>query len=139
MTRDNQPSDESAPCPHPDYERVDGTDGSVPATGDGATGVEANVWEKLYRVEDPEMPISIVDLGLIYRVEIEDGTAVVDMTLTYTGCPARDMLLGEVEMAAASADRVDDAEIRLVWSPGWTVDMITERGEEKLQEFGLSV
>lgn len=139
MTGDYQPSDESAPCPYPDYERVDGTDSSVPATGDDATGAEANVWEQLYRVEDPEMPISIVDLGLIYGVEVDDGTAIVDMTLTYTGCPARDMLLGDVETAAAAADGIDDASVRLVWSPDWTVDMITKRGEEKLQEFGLSV
>ena len=130
-------------CPYPDY-TVEGTPvDDVPATGADATGVEARVWERLYEVEDPEMPVSVVDLGLIYGVTIdeEDGetTAVVEMTLTYSGCPARDMLTGEIESAAASAEGVDDADIRLVWHPEWTVEMVTERGKEDLREFGLSV
>jgi len=118
---------------------VDSVEGEVPATGAGAEGVERDVWQALYRVEDPEMPISIVDLGLIYGVDVEDGVADVNMTLTYTGCPARDMLLGEVERAVAAVDGIEDAEITLVWSPGWTVDMVTEQGRRALREFGLSV
>ena len=138
MTGENLSTEDTA-CAYPEYDAVDETDGSAPATGTGATGVEANVWERLYQVEDPEMPISIVDLGLIYGVEVVDDRVVVDMTLTYTGCPARDMLLEDVESAAESADGVGEAEVRLVWSPDWTVDMVTERGREQLQEFGLSV
>ena len=122
-----------------DYEEKESADGEVPATGRGAEGVERRVWEVLYKVEDPEMPISIVDLGLIYGVEVDDGTATVDMTLTYTGCPARDMLLNEVKQSVSAVDGVDSAEITLVWSPGWTVEMVTEQGKESLREFGLSV
>lgn len=122
-----------------DYDEKESVDGEVPATGEGADGVERRVWEVLYDVEDPEMPISIVDLGLIYGVSVDDGVASVDMTLTYTGCPARDMLLAEVEQSVSAVDGVDEAEITLVWSPGWTVEMVTEAGEESLREFGLSV
>lgn len=122
-----------------EYEEKEGVDSEVPATGHGADGVERRVWEALYKVEDPEMPITIVDLGLIYGVEVEDGVAHVDMTLTYTGCPARDMLISEVKRSVEAADGVEEANITIVWSPGWTVDMVTEQGEQALREFGLSV
>ncbi|MFW5934659.1 MAG: metal-sulfur cluster assembly factor, partial [Halolamina sp.] len=93
----------------------------------------------LYEVEDPEMPVSVVDLGLIYGLELEDGEATIDMTLTYSGCPAREIILEEVEAAAASVDGVDDAEVRLVWAPDWSLDLVTEQGKEALREFGISV
>jgi metal-sulfur cluster biosynthetic enzyme len=125
--------------PDLEYDEVAATGGEVPATGAGATGVERRVWQALYRVEDPEMPISIVDLGLIYGVAVEDGTAAVEMTLTYTGCPARDMLVSEVTRAVRDVEGVEAVEVTLVWSPAWTVDMVTERGENALREFGLSV
>ena len=125
--------------PELEYDEVAGTDGEVPATGAGATGVERRVWQALYRVEDPEMPISIVDLGLIYGVEVVEGTADVEMTLTYTGCPARDMLISEVTRAVRDVNGIDEVDVTVVWSPGWTVDMVTEQGKEALREFGLSV
>ncbi|MDG5778691.1 1,2-phenylacetyl-CoA epoxidase subunit PaaD [Haloarculaceae archaeon H-GB2-1] len=125
-------------CPYPDYE--DGEDVSdLPATGADATGVEARVWDALRDVEDPEMPVSIVDLGLIYGVRVTDGVATVEMTLTYTGCPARQYLLDEVEDAAASAEGVSEAAVSLVWRPEWTVEMVTEDGRAALREFGVSI
>jgi metal-sulfur cluster biosynthetic enzyme len=181
---DHEPPEEP-PCPYPDYEPTARSVADLPNTGADADGVEARVWDALYGVEDPEMPVSVVDLGLIYGVEVREApeepreggdsearsasgrasglrggetasnetakpsrgpreeaagkTAYVEMTLTYTGCPARDMLTGEVEDAAASADGVADAEVVLVWSPGWSVDLVTEQGRQDLREFGLSV
>ena len=123
----------------PDVEYAEGTDGEVPATGAGATGVERRVWQALYRVEDPEMPISIVDLGLIYGVEVDDDSAEIEMTLTYTGCPARDMLISEVTRAVRDVEGIEAVDVTVVWSPGWTVDMVTAEGEKALREFGLSV
>ncbi|SDJ50259.1 1,2-phenylacetyl-CoA epoxidase subunit PaaD [Natronorubrum texcoconense] len=135
----NIPDDTDAtPCAYTDY-REGETNDDLPATGDDATGLAADVWDALYGIEDPEMPISIVDLGLIYGVSVDDGVASVDMTLTYSGCPARDMLTEDVEDAVAAVDGVDDAELRLVWSPEWTVEMVTERGKDDLREFGLSI
>lgn len=137
------PDEDADPCAHTSYEHADdekqAADGEVPATGAGAEGVERRVWEALYGVEDPEMPISIVDLGLIYGVSVAEDVASIDMTLTYTGCPARDMLLGEVKQAVTAVDGVERAEITMVWSPGWTVDMVTEQGKDALREFGLSI
>jgi metal-sulfur cluster biosynthetic enzyme len=84
------------------------------------------------------MPVSIVDLGLIYGLELEDGAVTIDMTLTYSGCPARQIILDDVERAAESVDGVESAEVRLVWSPDWSIDLVTDRGKEALQDFGLS-
>ena len=148
--------------PDLEYDEVAATGGEVPATGAGATGVERRVWQALYRVEDPEMPVSIVDLGLIYGVRVveeseatagddsstdeEDiagdavGTRVaIDMTLTYTGCPARKMLTEEVEEEVRSIEGVSEVALELVWSPNWSLEMVTEQGRADLREFGLSV
>lgn len=143
-------------CAYTDYEHGDPVEG-FPATGEDATGLERAVWDAVYEVEDPEMPVSVVDLGLIYGIEVvpvtsEEGenrgngeagstetVARVYMTLTYTGCPARDMLQDDVRRAAASPDGVDRAEIELVWSPPWRVEFVTDAGRESLREFGVSL
>jgi len=125
-------------CAYTSYDRGEGG-GDLPATGEGATGVAAAVWDALYGIDDPEMPISVVDLGLIYGVDVTDGHAQVDMTLTYTGCPARDRLTEEVEETVAAVDGVEESAVRLVWSPEWSLEMVTETGKERLREFGLSV
>ncbi|MEM4780770.1 MAG: 1,2-phenylacetyl-CoA epoxidase subunit PaaD [Halalkalicoccus sp.] len=134
--------DRPTACAYTDY--VPGEErAEFPKTGEGSSGTERRIWDALYEVEDPEMPISVVDLGLIYDVRVEevDGrtNAVVTMTLTYTGCPARSMLKDDIREAAESAEGVDSAAVRLVWSPEWTVEMVTETGKEDLREFGLSV
>jgi metal-sulfur cluster biosynthetic enzyme len=125
-------------CAYTEYEHGVDPD-NLPATGDDAEGVEADVFAELYEVEDPEMPISVVDLGLIYGVAVEDGHATVTMTLTYTGCPARDYLREDVRQAAERADGVDTAEVELVWSPEWNLELVTEAGKRDLREFGVSV
>ncbi|MFC7045322.1 1,2-phenylacetyl-CoA epoxidase subunit PaaD [Halobacteriaceae archaeon GCM10025711] len=144
MSSEFDAPDDRYPCPYPDYDERGYRDDDLPATGDGAEGVEKAVWDALYAVEDPEMPVSIVDLGLIYGVRVAPGDdtgahATIDMTLTYTGCPARDMLQEDVRRAAASVDGVESASVELVWSPEWSIDMVTEQGKADLREFGLSV
>lgn len=138
MSSDMTPTNDATACAYTEYPEGE-TPADVPATGVRATGVERRVWDALYEVEDPEMPVTVVDLGLIYGVTVEDGRATVEMTLTYTGCPARDMLTDDVEAAAASADGVEEANVRLVWSPEWSVEMVTPDGREQLREFGLSL
>jgi metal-sulfur cluster biosynthetic enzyme len=125
-------------CSYTEYESREVPE-EYPKTGDGATGAEAEVWEALYEVEDPEMPVSIVDLGLIYDVAVDGERAEVEMTLTYTGCPAKDMLTNDVRCAALTASGVQEADVSIRYAPPWSVDMVTERGREQLREFGLSV
>ncbi|ELY96089.1 hypothetical protein C483_00470 [Natrialba hulunbeirensis JCM 10989] len=129
---------DATPCAYTDYRKGEQAN-SLTETGDDATGLEAAVWNTLYEIEDPEMPISIVDLGLLYGVSVQDGVAHVEMTLTYSGCPARDMLTEQVEEAVAAVEGVKDIELQLVWSPEWTTERVTEQGKEDLREFGLSV
>jgi len=125
-------------CAYTDYEDGEVPEG-FPRTGERATGAEAEVWTALREVEDPEMPVSIVDLGLIYDVTVEAGAAAVEMTLTYTGCPAKDLLTNDVRCAALTASSVQDASVSIRYSPPWSVEMVTDAGREQLREFGLSV
>lgn len=82
------------------------------------------VREQLRSVIDPELGLNIVDLGLIYDVEVEDGLATVTMTLTSPGCPAGGMIMSGAQEAARGAEGVDEADVRLVWKPFWTPDRI---------------
>ncbi|MFC7177167.1 1,2-phenylacetyl-CoA epoxidase subunit PaaD [Halosegnis marinus] len=129
-------------CGYTDYVEGVAPD-DLPNTGADATGLEREIWDAVYEIEDPEMPVSVVDLGLIYGVgvrETAEGTeATVRMTLTYTGCPARDMLTDDVREAAAGVAGVDDARVELVWSPEWNLSMVTDAGKESLRDFGVSI
>jgi ring-1,2-phenylacetyl-CoA epoxidase subunit PaaD len=91
------------------------------------------------RVVDPEIPvITIEDLGILRDVTVEaDGHVEVTITPTYSGCPAMDEIAADVgkELAAAG---FEDVSVRLVLSPAWTTDMITERGREALREYGIA-
>ena len=104
-----------------------------------APPTERAVWEALRTVEDPELPVSLVDLGLIYGVDVEDGHAVVALTLTYSGCPARDLITGDVEAAARSVEGVESVAVDVVYSPAWSYDRITDRGRRDLNDHGLAV
>lgn len=116
-------------------------------TGVGATGVEADIWDALYEIEDPEVPVSIIDLDLICDVRVveredeDDETktlGIVEMTLAYAGCPTRDYLENDMQCAILAAG-VDEASVRLRFTPEWIVDMVTEAGHEALREFRLGV
>nr|WP_248904112.1 1,2-phenylacetyl-CoA epoxidase subunit PaaD [Halocatena marina] len=131
-------SDEPEYCAYTEYDRGKSV-AELPNTGENASGLERDVWNALFEVEDPEMPISVVDLGLIYGVDIDDDYATVEMTLTYTGCPARKMLLSDVRKAATSVDGIEESDVRLVWSPEWSVEFVTDAGKNDLREFGVSI
>ena len=74
----------------------------------------------LKEIYDPEIPVNIYDLGLIYGVEVsEDGDAIVTMTLTTPHCPVAESMPAEVEIRAASVPGIRDAEVNLVWDPPW--------------------
>ena len=100
----------------------------------GPSTLEQNIVEALKGVYDPEIPVNIYDLGLIYKVDIADGVVNVDMTLTAPGCPVAETFPGIVEQTVESVDGVDEAHVELVWDPPWTMEMMTE--EAKL-ELGL--
>ena len=87
-------------------------------------GLDEEVREALKLVIDPELGLNIVDLGLVYDVQVEDGKAVVSMTLTSPGCPVGPQILASAQAAAGTVEGVDEAEVNLVWKPFWTQDRI---------------
>lgn len=104
---------------------------------------EEDVLEALGSVEDPELPVSIVDMGLIYGVEVdprEQGARVtVEMTFTSMGCPAMGMLKSDVHEALEPLDDVEEVRIRTVWDPPWTTDRLSEEARDMLRVTGVSV
>lgn len=96
------------------------------------------IWDALQTVTDPEIPvISVVELGIIQGVRIDDGTATVDMCPTFAGCPALDYMRDDIRKAVTAAG-FNDVNVRIVFDPAWTTDRITEVGRRKLKEFGLA-
>ena len=87
------------------------------------------VLEALKQCFDPEIPLNIVDLGLIYDVKIENEKAFIKMTLTSMGCPAAQILPEQVKNKAMSIPGIREAEVKLVWDPPWTPEKMTEEGK----------
>lgn len=105
---------------------------NVPAGAPGGDLYEA-VIAALKEIYDPEIPVNIYDLGLIYGVEVDDESDVtVTMTLTTPHCPVAETMPGEVELRAASVPGVRDAEVNLVWDPPWGPDKMTDEARLEL-------
>ena len=91
--------------------------------------------EMIKTVYDPEIPVNIYDLGLIYRIEVkEDNSVEIDMTLTAPNCPAADFMMEDVRMKVEAIEGVGEVSLNLVFEPEWSQDLMTE--EAKL-ELGL--
>jgi metal-sulfur cluster biosynthetic enzyme len=88
---------------------------------------EAAVTKQLRTVKDPELNLSIVDLGLVYDVEIEGRNVEVKMTLTSPGCPSGPEILGEAEQAVRAMEGVESVKVELVWEPYWSPERIDPR------------
>ena len=97
------------------------------------------LWEALREVNDPELPISLVDLGLIYDVRLENGTAEVDLTFTATACPCTDFIKFDIAQRLQQEPGVEDVRINEVWNPPWTKARVTPEGRRKLKEMGVSL
>lgn len=96
--------------------------------------------EALKVVRDPEIPVNIVDLGLVYRLDVDaDGAVDVDMTLTSMGCPVQDMIQADVELACMKVDGVRKVTVEFVWSPAWSNDKMTDDGKKQMRMFGFHV
>lgn len=90
------------------------------------------VIDALKEIYDPEIPVNIYDLGLIYNVEINDAQAFITMTLTTPHCPVAESMPGEVEMRVATVPGIMDAEVNLVWDPPWSPDNMTDEARLEL-------
>lgn len=124
--------------------RVDGTDGDAlgfaPVVfefddpGDGNILID-NVWKALSAVFDPEIPVNIVDLGLVYRCAVEERKVLIAMTLTAPGCGMGQVLVGDVEYKVGLVPNVDIVEVDLVLDPPWSREMMSEEAQLELGLF----
>ena len=89
---------------------------------------EETVWNALRQCYDPEIPINIVDLGLVYGVHIEGGVVSVKLTLTTPGCPMSESMMWGVKQALLNLPSVSEANVDLVWDPPWNPSMMTDLG-----------
>ena len=104
----------------------------VPAAGEPDGAVYEAVIEALKEIFDPEIPVNIYDLGLIYNVEINGGHALVTMTLTTPHCPVAESMPAEVEIRVGAVPGVGDAEVVLVWEPAWSPANMTDEARLEL-------
>ena len=100
-------------------------------------------WRALKEVLDPELPISVVDMGLIYdieEIENDDGGLRLDvvMTFTATACPCMELMLMDVRDRLMEEEGVSAVEIEIVWDPPWTRGMITDEGRATLRKYGVA-
>jgi FeS assembly SUF system protein len=94
---------------------------------------EEKIVRYLKTVYDPEIPVNIYDMGLIYRIDLqENGHLVIDMTLTAPSCPAADFLVEDVTQKMRSIDEVKDVQVNIVFEPEWTKDMMSEEAKVEL-------
>lgn len=97
--------------------------------------LEEKIVEMIKTVYDPEIPVNVYDLGLIYRIEVmEDNSVEIDMTLTAPNCPAADFMMEDVRQKVESIEGIGSVNLKLVFEPEWSQDLMTE--EAKL-ELGL--
>jgi FeS assembly SUF system protein len=95
--------------------------------------IEENIVKMLKTVYDPEIPINIYDLGLIYNVEIdEDKNVIIDMTLTAPNCPAADFIMEDVRLKVESIKEIKNLIVNLVFEPTWGKDMMSEEAKLEL-------
>jgi FeS assembly SUF system protein len=95
--------------------------------------LEDQIVKMLKTVYDPEIPINIYDLGLIYGVDVDEGKNVaITMTLTAPACPMADFIIEDVKMRVESIPKINNVEIKLVFEPGWHKDLMSEEAKLEL-------
>lgn len=99
------------------------------------------LWAALQEVEDPEIPVSIVDMGLIISVDYlpEDETAKLVITYTAMGCPAMEMIQDDIRERLLREEGVEHVDITVVWDPVWTASRLSPRARRRMADIGLGV
>ena len=88
--------------------------------------------DELKKIYDPELPVNIYDLGLIYDVKVEENKAKIKMTLTTPNCPVAESLPKEVKEGAMQVEGIEDVDLELVWDPPWSKDMMSDAAKLEL-------
>lgn len=128
MDDDSEPTPVSAAAP------AAGVSAEGPGAADPAD-LEAGIVEALKTIYDPEIPVNIYELGLIYDVDLQGGDVKLKMTLTAPGCPVAGSLPGEVQAKVAAVPGVTSADVELVWEPAWDPSRMSEAARLQLGMF----
>ena len=107
--------------------------------GQAVSEKEGRLWAALQEVIDPEMPINIVDLGLIYSVSEQAGQARVHMTLTAMGCPGSEFIIEDIRERLLQVEGVQSVAVEVGWNPPWSAKRISEAGRDALESWGLAL
>ena len=94
--------------------------------------LKEKVIEEIRKIYDPELPVNIYELGLIYDVQVDNNNAKIKMTLTTPNCPVAESLPKEVKDGAMQVEGIENVDLELVWDPPWNKDMMSEAGELEL-------
>jgi FeS assembly SUF system protein len=94
--------------------------------------IKDKIIEEISKIYDPEIPVNIYDLGLIYDIKVEGRKAKIKMTLTTPNCPVAESLPKEVKDSAMQVEEIDDVDLELVWDPPWDKDMMSEAAKLEL-------
>lgn len=112
----------------------------IALAGDEGIPSSDTILEAMKIVKDPEIPVNIVDLGLVYKCDVsQDGIVDIEMTLTSVGCPVQDMIRADVELAVMRLEGVKAVNVDFVWTPPWTTNKMSEDGKRQMRMFGFSV
>ncbi len=96
------------------------------------------LWDALRDVTDPEIPISVVDMGLIVALQEQDGCVDLKLTFTAMGCPAMEFILDDIRARLLREPGIRDVHIEIVWEPVWTKERLSEEGIEVMRAWGIS-
>ena len=94
--------------------------------------IKDKIIEEIKKIYDPELPVNIYDLGLIYDVQVNQKKAKIKMTLTTPNCPVAESLPKEVKEGAMQVEEIEDVDLELVWDPPWTKDMMSDAAKLEL-------
>ena len=94
--------------------------------------VKDKIIDEMKKIYDPEIPVNIYDLGLIYEVEVNDKKAKIKMTLTSPNCPVAESLPKDVKDSAMQVEEIEDVDLELVWDPPWNKDMMSDAAKLEL-------
>jgi phenylacetate-CoA oxygenase PaaJ subunit len=100
---------------------------------------EPELLQALQDVQDPELPISIVDMGLIVDLKRRGGEVDVAVTFTAMGCPGMDMILDDVRARLLQEPGIERVNVEIVWDPVWTKDRLSDEGKAQMREWGISL
>ncbi|WP_227377680.1 metal-sulfur cluster assembly factor [Haladaptatus halobius] len=107
--------------------------------GEDTSTFERELWSLIDEIPDPHIPVSLVEMGMIYDIRENDGDVTVEMTFPCMGCPAYEFIQNDIESMLRPVEGVTSVTIDIVWDPVWSKDMLEPNVREKMRDAGISL